>query len=51
MSAPSQASEIAAPGETASQLVPALRTAAAAGLVAFGLSFPIISYHAEVEHR
>src|ERR1700722_224834 len=47
MSAPSQTSEIAAPVATAAQLVPALRTAAAAGLVAFGLSFPIISYHAE----
>ena len=32
---------------TASQLVPALRTAVAAALVAFALSFPIISYHAE----
>ncbi len=30
-----------------SQLVPALRTALAAGLVAFGLCFPIISYHAD----
>src|ERR1700729_2209039 len=48
MSAPSQTSELtAAPVATAAQLVPALRTAAAAGLVAFGLSFPIISYHAE----
>src|SRR5579863_7380000 len=47
MTAPSQTSEIAAPAETATQLVPALRTAAAAGLVAFCLSFPIISYHAE----
>ena len=32
---------------SASQLVPALRTALAAGLVAFGLAFPIISYHAD----
>ena len=48
MTAPSQTSELAAPVETAAQLVPALRTAAAAGLVAFGLSFPIISYHAEL---
>jgi branched-chain amino acid transport system permease protein len=32
---------------SATQLVPALRVAAAAALVAFGLSFPIISYHAE----
>ena len=47
MTAPSQTSEIAAPVATATQFVPALRTAAAAGLVAFGLSFPIISYHAE----
>src|SRR3974390_2550768 len=47
MSAPSQTSELAAPVATAAQLVPALRTAAAAGLVAFGLAFPIISYHAE----
>ena len=47
MTAPSQTSEIAAPVATAAQFVPALRTAAAAGLVAFGLSFPIISYHAE----
>ena len=47
MTAPSQTSEIAAPVATAAQFVPALRNAAAAGLVAFGLSFPIISYHAE----
>jgi branched-chain amino acid transport system permease protein len=47
MSAPSQTSEIAAPVATAGQFVPALRNAAAAGLVAFGISFPIISYHAE----
>ena len=32
---------------TASQLVPALRTAIVSALVAFGLCFPIISYHAE----
>jgi branched-chain amino acid transport system permease protein len=31
----------------ASQLVPALRTAIVSALVAFGLCFPIISYHAE----
>ncbi len=31
----------------AAHLVPALRNALAAALVAFGLSFPIISYHAE----
>src|SRR5258708_23846375 len=47
MSAPSQTTEIAAPVATAAKFVPALRTAAAAGLVAFGLAFPIISYHAE----
>src|ERR1700761_7355749 len=47
MSAPSQTSEIVAPVATAAQFVPALRTAAAAGLVAFCLCFPIISYHAE----
>ena len=47
MSAPSQTSEIAAPATSTAQFVPALRNAAAAGLVAFGLSFPIISYHAE----
>ena len=47
MSAPSQTSEIAAPVATTAQFVPALRNAAAAGLVAFGLCFPIISYHAE----
>src|SRR5258708_11111414 len=46
MTAPSQASEIAAPVTNAGQFVPALRNAAAAALVAFGLSFPIISYHA-----
>ena len=51
MSAPSQTSEIAAPAATAAQFVPALRNAAAAGLVAFGLSFPIISYHAAIEHQ
>src|SRR4029077_20400289 len=47
MTAPSQTSEIAAPVASTAQFVPALRTAAAAGLVAFGLSFPIISYHAD----
>ena len=47
MSAPSQTSEIAAPAASTAQFVPALRNAAAAALVAFGLSFPIISYHAE----
>jgi branched-chain amino acid transport system permease protein len=47
MTAPSQSSEIAAPAVSTAQFVPALRNAAAAGLVAFGLCFPIISYHAE----
>jgi len=47
MSAPSQTSELTESVASAGQLVPALRSAAAAGLVAFGLSFPIISYHAE----
>src|SRR5580700_9882827 len=47
MSAPSQTSEIAAPAASTAQFVPALRNAAAAALVAFGLSFPIISYHAQ----
>src|SRR5579871_6362786 len=47
MSAPSQTSELAKSAAGAGQLVPALRTAAAAALVAFGLAFPIISYHAE----
>src|SRR5271166_3779164 len=47
MSAPSQTSELTENVATAGQLVPALRTAAAAALVAFCLSFPILSYHAE----
>src|SRR5271167_3893230 len=47
MSAPSQTSELTERVATVGQLVPALRTAAAAALVAFGLCFPIISYHAE----
>src|SRR5271155_4781904 len=47
MTAPSQTSELTEGVASAGQLVPALRTAAAAALVAFGLSFPIISYHAE----
>ena len=47
MSAPSQTSQLAESSASAGQLVPALRTAAAAALVAFGLCFPIISYHAE----
>src|SRR5277367_3545319 len=47
MSAPSQTTELAESSASAGQLVPALRTAAVAALVAFGLCFPIISYHAE----
>src|SRR5271170_6810169 len=47
MTAPSQTSELTEGAASAGQLVPALRTAAAAALVAFGLCFPIISYHAE----
>ena len=49
MSAPSQtqASPLAENVASVGQLVPSLRTAAAAACVAFGLSFPIISYHAE----
>jgi branched-chain amino acid transport system permease protein len=48
MTAAPQTTPLATASEaTASQLVPALRTAFVAALVAFGLSFPIISYHAE----
>jgi|HubBroStandDraft_6_1064221.scaffolds.fasta_scaffold104022_2 branched-chain amino acid transport system permease protein len=48
MTAAPQTTPLATASEaTASQLVPALRTAIVAALVAFGLSFPIISYHAE----
>ena len=48
MTAAPQTTPLASASETtASQLVPALRTAVAAALVAFALSFPIISYHAE----
>ena len=48
MTAAPQTTPLATASEsTASQLVPALRAALAAGLVAFALSFPIISYHAE----
>src|SRR5580704_18913261 len=49
MSAPSQTQTSALTEKVASvgQLVPSLRAAAAAACVAFGLSFPIISYHAE----
>ena len=47
MSSSSQTSELTENVASAGQLVPALRNAAAAALVAFGLCFPIISYHAE----
>ena len=48
MTAAPQTTPLASASElTASQLVPALRNALAAALVAFALSFPIISYHAE----
>src|SRR5271168_4129109 len=47
MSAPWQTTQLAESVASTGQLVPALRTAAAAALVAFGLCFPIISYHAE----
>ncbi len=48
MTAAPQTTPLATAGETtASQFVPALRTAFVSALVAFGLAFPIISYHAE----
>src|SRR5271157_3706642 len=48
MTAAPQTTPLAEAGATsASQLVPALRNGLAAALVAFGLSFPIITYHAE----
>jgi len=48
MSATPQTTQLAPTSEAAaSQFVPALRAAAVSALVAFGLSFPIISYHAE----
>ena len=49
MTAAPQITPLAEAGEAAgaSQLVPALRTGFVAALVAFGLCFPIISYHAE----
>ncbi len=47
MSAPTQTTELVDSVASSGQLIPALRTAAAAALVAFGLAFPIISYHAE----
>ncbi len=48
MTAAPQSTPVAEVKETtASSIVPALRNAFAAALVAFGLCFPIISYHAE----
>src|SRR5271166_5273417 len=47
MTAAPQSSQLADTVVSTGQLVPSLRTAAAAALVAFGLAFPIISYHAE----
>src|SRR5271165_6135981 len=47
MTAAPQTSQLAETVVSTGQLVPSLRSAAAAALVAFGLSFPIISYHAE----
>src|SRR5271166_5486700 len=47
MTAAPQTSPLAETAVSTGQLVPSLRTAAAAACVAFGLSFPIISYHAE----
>ena len=51
MTAAPQTSQLAETVVSTGQLVPSLRSAAAAACVAFGLSFPIISYHAEVEHQ
>ena len=51
MTAAPQTSELADTAVSTGQLVPSLRSAAAAACVAFGLAFPIISYHAEVEHQ
>ena len=47
MTAAPQTSELADTAVSTGQLVPSLRSAAAAACVAFGLAFPIISYHAE----
>ena len=48
MTAAPQTTPLAEAGApSVSQLVPALRNGLAAALVAFGLSFPILSYHAE----
>ena len=45
--APQSTPIVGAKETTASSVVPALRNALAAALVAFGLCFPIISFHAE----
>src|SRR5271157_6359893 len=48
MTAAPQTTPLAEAGApSVSQLVPALRNGLAAALVAFGLAFPIITYHAE----
>src|SRR5260370_42157985 len=47
MSAAPQTTPFADSAVSSGQLGPSLRSAAAAALVAFGLSFPILSYHAE----
>src|SRR5260370_28827213 len=47
MSAAPQTTPFADSAESSGQLGSSLRSAAAAALVAFGLSFPILSYHAE----
>ena len=47
MTAAPQTSELADTVVSTGQLVPSLRSAAAAACVTFGLAFPIISYHAE----
>src|SRR5271165_4536573 len=47
MTAAPQSSQLADTAVSTGQLVPSLRSAAAAACVAFGLAFPIISYHAE----
>src|SRR5271166_3414418 len=47
MTAAPQTSPLAETAVSTGQLVPSLRSAAAAACVAFGLAFPIISYHAE----
>ena len=47
MTAAPQTSKLADTVVSTGQLVPSLRSAAAAACVTFGLAFPIISYHAE----